>query len=343
MDQQKTLVVGGGIAGVLIAEALRKRDKFVQIISSKNVPGASEVAIGTWNPVAFRRFILSWRAKEFLAEMKISYAHFEQLLGSTFVEIQDTKKFVKQGDELSLWEKQAKGEMKEYLGQTKKVDDEFHLGDLKASGRLHLQKLITFYKNEMGDDWLDEEFDYRKLEYSNLLWRYEGKTYDRVIFCEGIHVKENPYFNWLPLKPAKGEVITIKSPELKLNYTLKKNLFIMPFGDDTYEVGATYEWKDLNWNKTEEGKNQLITKLKKIISAPFEVVDHKAGIRPSSYDRRPILGEHPKHKNLYVFNGLGTKGVMLAPLMAKELADQIVDGLPLHPEADIQRCMKFMG
>jgi len=67
------------------------------------------------------------------------------------------------------------------------------------------------------------------------------------------------------------------------------------------------------------------------------VVMHKAGIRPTVKDRRPFLGAHPDHNNLYVFNGLGTKGVSLAPYFAKHLVDHMVDGVELMKEVSIGR------
>ena len=67
---------------------------------------------------------------------------------------------------------------------------------------------------------------------------------------------------------------------------------------------------------TEKGKEWLLTKLKKLLHHPFEVVEHRAAIRPTVQDRRPLLGVHPKHKQLYVFNGLGTRGVLMGPLLA---------------------------
>lgn len=46
---------------------------------------------------------------------------------------------------------------------------------------------------------------------------------------------------------------------------------------------------------------------------PYNVVEHKAGVRPSVSDRRPVLGPCKDYEQLVVFNGLGTKGVSLAP------------------------------
>ena len=74
---------------------------------------------------------------------------------------------------------------------------------------------------------------------------------------------------------------------------------------------------------------------------PFEVIAQKAGVRPTAHDRRVLMGEHPDKKGLYVINGLGTKGVLLAPLATKEFADFLIDGADLNKEMNILRCLKY--
>mgnify|MGYP006200208843 CR=1 FL=1 len=53
-----------------------------------------------------------------------------------------------------------------------------------------------------------------------------------------------------------------------------------------------------------------------------------------------MIGTHPKFKNLHVLNGLGTRGVMLAPAMAKALFEHIEYQMPLPKEIDIKRFKK---
>lgn len=73
---------------------------------------------------------------------------------------------------------------------------------------------------------------------------------------------------------------------------------------------------------------------------PYTVVDHKVGMRPTVSDRRPVLGMHPEHKGLFIFNGLGTKGYMLAPLLSFEMAEYMANGKPLHKEVEYTRFIK---
>ena len=97
----------------------------------------------------------------------------------------------------------------------------------------------------------------------------------------------------------------------------------MPIGNHLFKVGATYEWNDLNDLSTEKAKQELITKINAVVSSPYKIISHEAGLRPSVVDRRPEIGPHPLYKHFYVFNGLGTKAVMIAPFFAKQFVDYL--------------------
>jgi len=163
---------------------------------------------------------------------------------------------------------------------------------------------------------------------------YEAK---QIVFAEGFGITKNPFFNYLPLKPTKGELLTIHAPDLKIDFVLKSSVFLIPLENDLYRVGATYEWDDMSPNITTKAKDELLNKLDKCLSCDYKVVDQVAGIRPTVKDRRPLVGQHYKHKNMFILNGLGTRGVMIAPYVAKQLFSYIEEGKPLEKEIDISR------
>jgi glycine oxidase len=151
---------------------------------------------------------------------------------------------------------------------------------------------------------------------------------------------KNPLFNDLPLDGTKGELFVIKAPLLDLDVIVNTSVFILPMGDDLFKVGATYNWKDKTNLPTEEGRAELIERIREIISCDFEIVEHYAGVRPTVRDRRPLVGTHADFKNVHVLNGLGTRGVMLGPAMAKALFDHIENNAELDSEIDIRRFYK---
>ncbi|MGB1041240.1 MAG: NAD(P)/FAD-dependent oxidoreductase, partial [Flavobacteriales bacterium] len=151
---------------------------------------------------------------------------------------------------------------------------------------------------------------------------------------------ENPYFNYLPLVPTKGELMTIKAEGLEVDKILNKGFFCLPLGNNLFRVGATYNWKNLTYETSEEGEKDLITKIESLLTCDYKIIDHKAGIRPTVRDRRPLIGVHREYEKIGLFNGLGTKGVLIAPWLANHFADFLEGKSELSPEYDLQRVKK---
>ena len=84
----------------------------------------------------------------------------------------------------------------------------------------------------------------------------------------------------------------------------------------------------------------MVEKLDTIINVPYKIVSQSAGIRPTVAGRRPLVGIHPKYTQLTVLNGLGTRGVMIGPTMAKNLYNHLENGEALDQEVDIIRFKK---
>jgi glycine/D-amino acid oxidase-like deaminating enzyme len=166
---------------------------------------------------------------------------------------------------------------------------------------------------------------------------FNGVAYDDVIFCEGYLGKENPWFGSLPLNQTKGETLTIKSDGIPEDESVNRKCFILPLGNQQFKVGSTYEWHTSTLNTTEKGREEILEKAAYLTNAKIEVIDQAVGIRPTVIDRRPLIGTHPEHKNYHIFNGLGTKGYMLAPTLSREFIAYLLDGTALDAEVNIDR------
>jgi glycine oxidase len=158
-----------------------------------------------------------------------------------------------------------------------------------------------------------------------------------IIFCEGWQAVRNPLFKWLPFMPAKGELLIIKSPGLNLKEVINRGIFIRPLSNDLYLSGSTYSWSDNSLTPTKQARDEISTKLKTLIRTNFNIVEQLAGIRPTVKGRRPFAGQHPEYKNVYIFNGLGTKGLLLSPYFAQQLQQHLLENLPLNSEIDVKR------
>ena len=174
------------------------------------------------------------------------------------------------------------------------------------------QKLIT------------TSFDYQKLIHEKDFVVYDNIKSKHIVFAEGFGLQQNPFFNYLSLDGTKGELLIIKAENLNLDMIINASIFILPMGNNLYKIGATYNWNDKTNETTDEGKNELLEKLKTLINCDFEIIEHLAGVRPTVKDRKPLLGNHHLFPNYYVLNGLGTRGVMLAPWLANMLFEFVL-------------------
>lgn len=347
--QKNYIIVGQGLAGTILAQTLLKQGRSVLVIDEPTLSKASKIAAGLYNPVVFKRLVKSWMADELIPYMDEFYSDSEQLLKVNFYFKKQIVRLFAEEQEKTLWLKKTNEPVGKYLSKNIENDlltDIIHnpLGSAEVldAGNLDAPLFLEIFRNYFKENntLLEEKFDYDQLKISENAVTYKTITADKIIFCEGFKTTENPYFSWLPFKLTKGEIITIKligDTEVSFDKVINKAVFILPVGNNTYKVGATYEWNDLNETPTEKGKADLMDKLQKVIKVPFEIIDHQAGIRPTVNDRRPLIGLHPQHAAVGVFNGMGTKGVMLAPYFAKHFSDFLENNIPLDKEVDIRR------
>ncbi len=338
------LIVGSGLSGVMLCEALRKRGKTFKVISNESQQ-ASIVASGLYNPVVLKRFNKAWDAEKHLPVAMSAYEELELFLGikidyklpiyRLFSSIAEQNNWIIASDKIPL---------KPYLISNIKINTNQNIyapygyGEVKNTGRIDTKLLLESYSNVLNNEKLisHESFEYDKLKISKKIV-YKGIESENIIFSEGFGVRQNPFFNYLPIEGTKGELIIINAPKLNSEVIIKSSVFIIPIGKNNYLVGSTYAWDDFNNDPTINAKNKLLNKLDKLVLCPYKVVYQRAGIRPTVIDRRPLVGQHKSHENLYILNGLGSRGVLIAPTVANDLINFIEDKLPLQKEINISR------
>ena len=100
---------------------------------------------------------------------------------------------------------------------------------------------------------------------------------------------------------------------------INKGFWLKPLGNDLYMCGSTHDWTSLDHIPTSKAYDQLIQGLKNMVTVPFEIVSHLAAVKPIIRDRMPAIGFHPKHPQMGIINGLGTKGAISAPYFSSKL------------------------
>ena len=338
------LIVGSGLSGVMLCEALRKRGKTFKVISNKSQQ-ASIVASGLYNPVVLKRFNKAWDAEKHLPVAMSAYEELELFLGikidyklpiyRLFSSIEEQNNWIIASDKIPL-KPYLISNIKSNINQN--IYAPYGYGEVKNTGRIDTKLLLESYSNVLNNEKLisHESFEYDKLKISNKLV-YKAIESENIIFSEGFGVRQNPFFNYLPIEGTKGELIIINAPKLNSEVIIKSSVFIIPIGKNNYLVGSTYAWDDFNNDPTINAKNKLLNKLDKLILCPYKVVYQRAGIRPTVIDRRPLVGQHKSHENLYILNGLGSRGVLIAPTVANALINFIEDKLPLQKVINISR------
>lgn len=342
------IIVGAGLAGISFAELALKNDKKV-IVFDNDSQNSSRIAGGLYNPVILKRFTEVWDAENQLKEMADFYDSLKDNFSVTFDNrLPIYRKFFSIEEQNNWFLASDKKLLSPFLSTTikfsnyKGINAPYGYGEVLQTGYVDTALLLQYYREFLRKSGMfcNEVFNYSALSFTTDEVEYNGAKAKHIIFAEGFGLHNNPYFNFLPLDGTKGELFIIKAPDLAIDVIVNTSVFILPLGDGLFKVGATYNWKDKTDLPTEGGRMELLERIQEIINCDFEVIEHFAGVRPTVRDRRPLVGTHDVYPQLHILNGLGTRGVMLGPSMAKELYNHIEYKMPLQPEINWVRFLK---
>jgi glycine/D-amino acid oxidase-like deaminating enzyme len=337
------LIVGQGLAGTLLGNQLIKNGCRVIFIDAGHEHASTHIAAGIINPLTGRKFVKSWRIDDLIPFADTVYQEFETSLNKSFIKKRSiVRPFADTQMEQEWLIRTAQPEYQPYI--VAEEVDLTHLHNISGYGitrgwQINISGLIYHYRNYLLERnmILHQKFAFDDLVIEPAYFTYDQMKFKHIIFCEGIGGKYNPYFQNIPFVPAKGEVLICRIPGYPRSYMLKHGLFIVPIESDLFWIGTTYEWDTENVAPSQKGKEELMQKLQKILRLDFEIVDHRAAIRPTVKDRRPILGKHDEIDNMYMFNGLGTKGTSLGPYFSNMMTDYLLRGGEILKEVRLKR------
>lgn len=336
----KLTIVGWGLAGACVAWQLHRRDIPFNVID-KGSNHSTRTAAGIVNPIVFKRLTKGWLVDTLMPFAKNFYQEINDTLNQ---ELFTPKKiyypFTNKEDENNWSVRMGDERFFSYLEHTDRLTfDHVHAphgyGQVNSIGYLNTNDFLDLSRNYFEQS--GSSFESGEIDAANLT---KANPDTQFIFCEGIDVMKNALFNYLPMKASHGEVLIIQSDELKINDIISKNLFVLPLGDNQFKLGSTYNWVLTEPITTDLGKSDLVERFENLVDCSYKIISHQAGVRPTVADRRPLLGVHPHQKNAFVFNGLGTKGVLLAPYFASHLLEFILGETELNSEVNIERFKK---
>ena len=339
------IIIGQGLAGSVMAMTLIEKGKSVMVFDSPKPNTSSSVAAGIMNPITGKRMALTWMADDFFEEAHRFYTNLEGRLQAEFFYPSSIYRIFSSVSEQNDWMGKAdEARYKSFASSDQinnidnpAINNPFGSMEVKGGGRLDVPTFLEVVKKYLSEmsAYNNSEVCESEMEYINDHWVVHGLSAQNVVSCTGANAW---IWDFLPFTPVKGEVLEVEATNLNFNSILVGGCFVSPIANkSTYYAGATYNWDNLDTEISEEGKQDILHRMKKFVQTDVKVVSHRAGIRPTVHDRRPLVGKHPKHKNLYLLGGFGSKGVSMAPLLAESLFQTIENGTTLPDDMNLER------
>ncbi|MEM6261855.1 MAG: FAD-dependent oxidoreductase [Bacteroidota bacterium] len=339
------LIIGGGLGGSFLAAQLAARGHHVHLADDTDPHAASRVAAGLFNVITGRFGALSWRAPELLAGLNDFFEHplFSSL--SKHLHFSPIYRPFKAVGEYNKWlNRIQESRFKPFASfqETPLLPSTLtnphggimiqqcgwlEINDFLAALKIKLQQkgFITIYPETVNVSDLD--LTSKRVKFSS-----GWLDFDELIFSTGYRSVSNELFPKIPIIPNKGETLLVHAPEWQLPFVLSRKVYVIPKQNHQYVVGATYRNQFTIKDPSKEGKEEILAHLGAALPPPKRILTHQAGIRPTTPDRKPILGTHSQHSFVHIFTGFGSKGVLYAPRFSNVMCEYLLGKTRNIPE-----------
>ncbi|ATC63238.1 hypothetical protein CMV30_04305 [Nibricoccus aquaticus] len=331
------LILGQGLAGSLLAWEFERAGIDFEIVDQGHALASSRIGAGIINPITGQRLVKSWRVDALLPGALETYRAMERMLGVSLVREMRVKRFFNDERERRIFaEKSASGELAPYAGVTEM--DGFWI---KGAAQVHTAALIAAMRARLVAAGRLREDRVAPLEVRS--------RYDLVILCAGVFAGEDEpaeAFGFANLRPAKGETLTVSATnagELAEDVILNAGHWLLPLGNGLARVGATFEPGVVDLMGSAAARSVLEKSAARFLASGFTVVAHEVGLRMTSADKHPVVGRSAGDPGLGIFNGLGSKGALLAPGLARQWVNHLTEAVPFDAAVDVRRFAKRGG
>ena len=321
------LIVGQGLAGTLLAWEFERAGIPFEIADGGHAGAASAAAAGMINPITGRRLVMGWQIVSLLPVARTAYGAIERALGVTLWREMRVRRIFADAREREIFsEKFARGELAPF-----------------ATG---------------GDEqgfWIDGAAQVevgRLLAASRARWLAAGRLMERavdigaelvarelVVDCTGLAAAKADAFGFVPWEFSKGEILTVAIEGLAPDVILNRRQWALPVAPGVAWIGATHEPGIVDPHATDAARRALTVAAAELfgVEQAFAVTGQRAGIRVVLPDKRPVAGRHRTHSRLGLINGLGAKGVLWAPWLARQWVNHLTEGVPFDPAIEVRR------
>jgi glycine oxidase len=337
----RILIIGGGLAGTTLAWRLHERGLPFLIVDRDEPLTSSKVAAGLVTPITGMRLSLSWRFGELYPEALAFYRSLESKLGTRFYHEVPIVQLLASEKAVTQWQKRRdQSEIQPYLKAPEPsplVNDAIfanphggfvqqHSGWLDTAAYLSasqrcFESLGSWQRGELTPDEVASRI---------------GKDFTHAVFSIGWEAARHPWFDWVPFQSARGTVLQVSADTGGETRVVNNGCWLLPRGDGTLRVGPTYE---LNFDRPHtpapENIAALETRLRGLLKTRYDITGSQTGVRPIIARREALIGTHPARPGIAFLNGLGSKGVLRAPWVTRQLTEHLLDGKPIEPELDL--------
>jgi glycine oxidase len=345
------IIIGQGLAGTTLAWQLHRRGFRVLVVDRESGTSSSRIAAGLITPVTGKRLAKSWRLDEVYPAAAAFYRWVEARTNAAFLLQRPSLRLFQDEAERDEFHRRAAGVLAGLVRHPHSPinSDWFNasLGgfEMPTAARLDVSRYLDVSRAyfQQRNDYLLADIDPGQdveIAVDGLLLPRFGFKGRAVIFCRGFDPAADPWFGSIRFNAAKGEILTLRIPDLHEDRIVHRGIWLAPVGGDIFRTGSTYVWDDLQPEPTASGRAEIEARLRQFLRVPFEVIGQQAAVRPVIDAGYPVLGLHPEHPQVAYFNGLGSKGSLLAPFFADQLATCLMRERQPDPEVDVR---KFLG
>ncbi|QEP42943.1 FAD-binding oxidoreductase [Ectothiorhodospiraceae bacterium BW-2] len=345
MSSNRYLIVGAGLAGTTLALELSRRGAAVTVADCGRLQSTSAVAAGLINPMMGRRLGVIAQFEPLYRQALHFYRQLEQQWHTQFWYPLPQWRLL-DGDQQRLWA--TKWRHNDYGGLVKRQLAGEQLGLQRLKGELALEIGCSGYLDTLSYlqqarqqlphiRWCEATVEPQQFQPQYpLVW--QGERFESVIWCQGYQAAANELFATLPWQSAKGEILTLTEVGLSWSFWLNCGLWLLPRHDQSWRLGANFEWRQLDQQPTPTVAAQLQRQLQGAVEPlSYRLAHHLAGVRASVVDRQPLLGGHRHWPQMAIFNGFGAKGSLQIPHYSQLMAQWLLDNRPLPIMVDMAR------
>lgn len=342
------LIIGQGLAGSTLAVELLKRRRSILVVDRQDGTGSTRIAAGLITPLTGKGMNPAWRQQYYLPKALEFYHALEQESGRKLYHPTPVVRVFASERERKKW-RNKQDQLEQWAHEVPRVDGPFQhdFGGIEMQDGAWLDTLAFLHvvqdKLIDADSWREAAFSEQDVSFVDGKVKWQDVTADKLILCQGAYGLRGVdgyqgWFSHVHHRSAKGEILNVWIDGLDDARRYHCNGWLAPREGGMWKAGANYDWKHLDAIPSEEGKAEVLEKLNTWVKlgenmdVPMEVIGHEAGIRPIVRNSMPVVGFHPEMAEVGFFNGLGSKGSLMAPAVAEHFAAHLSGECDLDEE-----------